>query len=355
MNRPPIMQYKHVFMIFLSLMGYLPCLVVHAFSRNCTITDSVGKKLVDLEIKILCNTNDDRMLECINQDPENVGPALLVDPVACGPLDVTITFKVCNNGPADFIVNDSRSRILYNAEKVDIAIGDGKSIESARCRVHQIQRTYDTCDRQRAMSIQVQGRSEVEGRPVYGYCYLHRRATIQYTEKILGPCTSNNFLFTEMAFPNDRPVDGKYIEIFNPDCAGGIIADDFKIVKYPGDLNSAPRSFSLKNIQMRNDGFLVICNEPTEKSYRSNDMCDIIDDYIGPTMPHDAFSIIASDGTVLDTYGYPSDTQDHDPVQRAVRHRIGASASPNWNPNDWTTKDLANTWDMDPRRWKFDD
>lgn len=294
------------------------------------------------------------MLECINSDDENIGPALQIDPAFCGPLNVTIRFKVCNYGPADFEVNDRKSRILYNGQELDMDIGGGKSIEVGRCRSLSMKRTFDTCERQRAMSIQVQGRSEVGNRPVFGYCYLHRRATVEFAQRISGPCDSPNFLFSEVAFPNDHPIDGKYVEIFNPDCAGGVISEDFRIVKYSGDLNTPTTWLSLENLQVRDDGFIVLCSEPTGGAYNSNDICDIINEDVGPTMPHDAFAITASDGTVLDTYGYPSDSEDHDPVQRAVRNRMGASASPRWKSNDWLTKDLAMTWDMDPRRWRYE-
>lgn len=322
------------------------------FSNNKTDTFSTFF-LRDMQVKIRCTTNDEEMLECVNNDAENIVPALQVDPAFCGPLNVAIRFKVCNHGPAAFDVNDSRSRIRYNAQELDRTIGGGKSIEVGRCRTIKIQRTFDTCRRQRAMSIQVQGRSEVDGRPVFGFCYLHRKATVEFAQKISGPCVSSNFLFTEVAFPNDRPVDGKYVEIYNPDCAGGVISEDFKIVKYSGDLHTPTTMLSLRDLPVRDDGFIVLCSEPMDAAYELNDLCDVINEDVGPTMPHDAFSIVASDGTVLDTYGYPSDIEDHDPFQRAVRKRIGASASPRWKSNDWLTKDLAMTWDMDPRRWNY--
>jgi len=341
---------------FFSVVSNLPCWMVNAYSRNCTISDSVGKELIRLQVKIRCTTDDEQMLECINSDAQNIGPALQVDPAFCGPLNVTIRFKVCNDGPEDFEVNDRRSRILYNAQELNLPIGGsgGKNIEVGRCRTLMIKRTFDTCERQgRAMSIRVQGKSDVDNRPVFGYCYLHRRATVDYIQKISGPCASSNFMFTEVAFPNDHPIDGKYVEIYNPDCAGGAISEDYKIVKYSGDLNNAITMLSLKNLPVRNDGFILLCSEPMGKAYMTNDLCDIINADVGPTMPHDAFSITASDGTVIDVYGYPSDNEDHAPVQRAVRKRIGSSASSRWKSNDWLTKGLAMTWDMDPRRWNY--
>ena len=253
-------------------------------------------------------------------------------------LGVKIKFKICNVGDADFSTN-ATSTIKVEEDAVDISMKN-LVIPPGQCRkLSKMKLKFDTCDEKRDYDMSF----EIEGSD----CHVESKTIRKYSA---GICKSEEFFITEVAYPNDHSWNGKYVEIYNPECAGKVIGDGVNIVRYPGEVHRhSPKSYSLQGMTIREDGFFLICSKKTGAAYGTNDICDLIADDVGPKMPHDAFEI-TKDGKVIDAYGYPSQGDEHMPVQRAVRNS-GTQQLSTFNPSDWNVFAFALTEDMDPREW----
>ena len=289
-------------------------------------------------------------------------------------------FKVCYESQSD--ANDinssfefsSQTRIKFNATEV-VPFDWETPLDNKECRVAKRKEVFNPCDGDADPMdtfVRVQNKNEDKK------CKLSRKSTIvversqsqseqvQVKLQVQGesfpdptPCMSNNYMFTELAYPNDFSWNGKYVEVFNPDCAGQVISDEIFIVRYPGELHiSNPQSFSLGGLQIRDDGFLIICNELIRSTYggggSSTNICDLKAHDVGPVMPQDVFEIQRRQSgnvvQVIDAFGYPAVNTEHFPVQRAVR-KIGSTPSSEYNPDEWDSSKLALAQEMDPRAW----
>ena len=269
---------------------------------------------------------------------------MIVDPNNCDKdLGVTMKFKICNDNEDDLFINDFMTTLLVDEEIVDLSVGNHK-IPPGQCKkVSQIDRTFDACNEKKnyPMSFEMNDGSG---------CKIRDNASFQFSEALAEPCKSQDFLITEISYPN-YAWNEKFVEIYNPNCAGETINEDVNFIRYPGELNRhEPKLFNLKGMTIGEDGFLLICSENAGGAYGKQGMCDLIADDVGPTMPHDAFEIATKKNGIIDSYGYPSLEKDHLPAQRAVR-KEGSQPSSTYNPDDWYFNEFALVGAMTPREW----
>lgn len=250
---------------------------------------------------------------------------------------------MCNLGEKDFNIG-ATSIITAGKDSIDLPL-DLLTIPVGQCKtLSKMKKIYNTCDREedRKLSFEIGGNKG---------CFVERKPIKPFSDAIAGnTCKSEDFLITEVAYPNDHSWRGKFIEIYNPDCAGKTIENEIDFVRHPGEIHRhAPESFSLQGVQFKNDGFFIICSANPKRVYVS-DVCDLIADDVGPKTPYDAFEITAKNGKVIDAYGYLSGGEDHAPVQRAVRG-AGYQYLSTFEPTEWILFDFALASDMDPRIW----
>lgn len=146
--------------------------------------NNINSHATSIKVTIRCLTRGDNT-SCINEDEENLGPAMVVDKATCGPMNVKVFYKVCNKSPYEFWVNQPKTKLIFETVRQEGFSGD--VIPPHQCKKVKIKKTMNTCEKTHAMSLQVTGASLVpfpdgsDFKKVYGYCYLFRRTTMEYT------------------------------------------------------------------------------------------------------------------------------------------------------------------------------
>ena len=147
--------------------------------------NNINSHATSIKVTIRCLTRGDNT-SCINEDEENLGPAMVVDKAtSCGPMNVKVFYKVCNKSPYEFWVNQPKTKLIFETVRQEGFSGD--VIPPHQCKKVKIKKTMNTCEKTHAMSLQVTGASLVpfldgsDFKKVYGYCYLFRRTTMEYT------------------------------------------------------------------------------------------------------------------------------------------------------------------------------
>jgi len=208
-----------------------------------------------------------------------------------------------------------------------------------QCRFKEERNTINTCDTKTASSIQVQGRLNL----------------FQDRDEI---CSSNsqtrvfaatqceyNFIITQVVDPKNKPAR-RLVEIYTPNCAGGIITDDLFIIKYERNktIPSYDNPISLKGLQIPANGFIVFC-ATVEGNIFYNGLCDFItmDGSAADSDGRDQVAIISGapgkNFVILDIFGKVGEdglNSDHD-FQNGRVERKSTSAIPRdeWLPDEW--------------------
>lgn len=200
-----------------------------------------------------------------------------------------------------------------------------------------------------------------------GYTYKKSTFKVNGTpnpiEPPVDPCVTKNYIITEIANPNLNA--GKYIEIYNPECAGKQIQDPIELIRYPFGSDDHVVVTNLQGVQIPDDGFLILCkNKQGTDNLFGQGTCDVEAD-IFPT----STSNVAKDSyAVYDLYGrirvdlYGSKRVDNDrTVQnlsngRAERKTEYPDPSSYWFPDIWNIipgegAGQISLSDLDPREW----
>lgn len=156
---------------------------------TCINLYTINSTFFYVKVTLRCLTRGDNKVSCINEDEDNLGPAMVIDKSKCGPLKVKVFYKVCNKAPYEFELNQPKTKLIFETVRQEGFRGD--IIPPHQCKKVKIKKTINTCERIHAMSIQVTGASLVpfldgsDIKKIYGYCYLFRRTTMEYASPSL--------------------------------------------------------------------------------------------------------------------------------------------------------------------------
>jgi hypothetical protein len=186
-------------------------------------------------------------------------------------------------------------------------------------------------------------------------------------EPPVDPCVTKNYIITEIANPNLNA--GKYIEVYNPDCAGKEIQDPIELIRYPFGSDEHVVVTNLQGVQIPNDGFLILCkNKQGLDNIYGQGTCDVETDIFPSSSSNigkDSYAIYDFYGRIrIDTYGSKRVNNDRN-VQnisngRAERKTDFPEPSSYWLPEIWNIIPGEGTGtispsDLDPRVWSNDE
>jgi hypothetical protein len=314
-----------------------------------------------------------------------------------------ITLQMCNenNRPIEPYFVDTKLRPLFNFDG-DLLPGndiqDGNTYENVmapgndvtQCKTITISREIDPCRRFVPMSVRIYGKSlDDAGNSVICRSYMHRKI---YMEKIVIPplvdatptlspttaqtdpdvvtsaptssptpevCNAQNVVITEVADPDrERAWKTRYTELYFDDCAGRVITDDIKFVRWPLSEDLVSIAYDLKGTRVPDDGFLILCTHFSgfEIAFGAG-KCNIEND-VANNRGIDTVAVV---------YGTPNNTPETSDVLdifapdvftdgRAVRKKP-ATPSDEYIPSQWIVypgddeKNTVPPAGMDPRVW----
>mmetsp|Transcript_7006 Transcript_7006/g.13211 ORF Transcript_7006/g.13211 Transcript_7006/m.13211 type:complete len:822 (-) Transcript_7006:796-3261(-) len=342
-------------------------------------TENGNGTVCKTQVKITCRaTVDGTELDCLNPDEQNTVPWLEIDAINCQTIPIKVEFKMCNMNENDRIqIIPETTRFMFMGE--ELIVDDKKQwIEPLSCRTKFIDRTVDTCrtPKQRPMSVLLNARMirdetdpTNQGDNGHCFCYTYKKTTFKVNgtpnpiEPPVDPCVTKNYIITEIANPN--PNAGKYIEIYNPECAGKVIQDPIEVIRYPYGSSNHVVVTNLQGLQIPSDGFLILCkNKQQTDNVYGQGTCNVEADIFPSSSSNtgkDSYAVYDFYGRIrIDLYGSKNADNNRN-VQnisngRAERKTEYLDPSSYWMPEIWNIIPGEGTGqislsDLDPRTW----
>jgi len=272
----------------------------------------------------------------------------------CSMIDVTFEYQYCNWNPlpgTDLTFVRNRTWVKLGGEK-QFNLTRTPLTPTEKCRIKSVDSQIDTCaDSVTIAAIQVRGTLAGSTQ----VCESKSELRVFPTERC-----EYQFIMTEIV--QDRAGGGSFIEVYSPQCANKIIADNVQLVIYrQATGNPSSDITNLKGLTIDQNGFVTVCYSTRANTIYGEDTCTLVSGILSPadSKPGDSIALIQwmSDGepvVVLDTFG--SIIKDNPgPVieglinPRAVRVENSLTPRAEWVSNEWIFP--ADNTKIDPGRW----
>lgn len=281
---------------------------------------------------------------CLNPDDANKEPFITLPHGSDEEFNVEYTYTICNEGTKNFEL------IIDNADKSDIVLkGDslhswlkdifqgGKPMAPGECRTKLAKRKLRASAPENPTSFKMTGKTDGK----WCGCFLFKKSTIGFSS-----CDVSDFRITQIALPKDEK-HAKFIQLFHPGCGGGVIEEPLALGVVPEKKSMINQHVHLQGRTVRDDGYLVICNEAGEAEQIWPGHCDVnMDDdkFIGDKGKETfvLFSTVINDNdetvtTVYDQYGvFTSDRKPQEIKKgKGVAWRTEFGDGGPWDPSEW--------------------
>jgi hypothetical protein len=288
---------------------------------------------------------------CLNPDEDNEVPFIVLPHGSDLEFQVEYSYTICNESKLNnFIFDDGieSSDIVIKGSSIHEWLNkdifkDGSPLAPGECRTKTARRKLSASAPNNPTSMKMNGKCNGK----WCGCWLFKKSTIGFST-----CDAADFRISQIALPKDEKY-AKFIQLYHPGCGGGVIDEPLSVgvISYRDYMISD--HVHLQNMEVREDGFIVICNDASEAEQVWPDHCDLSMNgmkFIGDN-GKDTFVLfrveITEDDkeiiTIYDEYGVASpDRNENDRKDQEIKKGKGVAwrttfgDGGSWNPSEWT-------------------
>jgi hypothetical protein len=288
---------------------------------------------------------------CLNPDEDNEVPFIVLPFGSDREFQVEYTYTICNESKENqFVINHDieQSDIYIKGTSIhqwlnDEIFKDETPFEPEECRKKTARRKLSASAPNNPTSMKMNGTCNGK----WCGCYLFKKSTIGFST-----CNVADFRISQIALPKDEK-DAKFIQLYHPGCGGGVIDEPLSVGVISEKDYMISDHVHLKGMEVRKDGFIVICNDASVAEQVWPDQCDLsmngmkfIGDKGKDTFVLFRVEITEDDEeilTIYDEYGVASSNpNDNDRKEQEIkkgkgvawRNTFGDGGS--WNITEWT-------------------
>jgi hypothetical protein len=340
-----------------------------ALNPNPKQCSAKNNNACNLKMEIKCTILDTEFAgqSCMNPDEANEEPFIKIPSDSEQEFQVEYSYTICNEGSKSFDLfddNPDQSDIIIKGQSIhqwlnkDIFQG-GKPMAPGECRTKTARRKLSSSAPKNPTSFKIAGKTDGK----WCGCFLFKQSTIEFADKTGGgtpppspgpgpSCTGSDSRITQIALPKDEKK-AKFIQLYSPGCANKEIKENFSLGVIPDKDYVITHHVHLKGITVRDDGFIVICEDADEAEQIWPGHCDVDlnDDKFFGDKGKDTyvlFSTVINENdeaitTVYDQYGVASpDKGENDRKEQEIkkgkgvawREEFGEGGSI-WIPSEW--------------------